>query len=127
MLTVRQTIDWGGLLATGFGIFFSIILGFFVLKIALSALNLATSYGEKDALKKFKDVLTANIKGLAIGLGSLFILNTIFYFLNINTGGSLNVFKRFSEELCKLETCLRNYDNCGNLPAGMSQNPPVCK
>lgn len=114
-MTIRQTIDWEGLLATGFGIFFSIILGFFVLKIALSALNLATSYGDKDALKKFKDVLTSNIKGIAIALGSLFILNTIFFFLEIETG-SFSPLKKFSDEMCKLENCLRDYDTCGTLP-----------
>ncbi len=125
-MIVRQTIDWQGLLATGFGIFFSIILGFFVLKIILSALNLATSYGDKDALKKFKEVLTSNIKGLAIALGSLFILNTIFSFLNITTG-TFSPLKKFSEEMCKLETCLRDYDNCGNLPSGWTGSGRTCK
>jgi hypothetical protein len=117
-MTPRQTINWTDFLTTSFGIFFSIILGFFVLKIVLSALNLATSYGEKDALKKFQETLTAGIKGLAISIGALFILNTVFYFLNINTGTSFNPLAKFSEEICKLETCLRKYESCGSLPAG---------
>jgi hypothetical protein len=123
-MTPRQTINWTVFLETSFGIFFSIILGFFVLKIILSALNLATSYGEKDALKKFQEVLTSSIKGLAIAIGSLFILNTIFFFLNINTGDSFNPLARFGEELCRLETCLRDYENCGNLPSNW---PISCK
>jgi hypothetical protein len=123
-MTPRQTINWTVFLETSFGIFFSIILGFFVLKIILSALNLATSYGEKDALKKFQEVLTSSIKGLAIAIGSLFILNTIFFFLNINTGDSFNPLSRFGEELCRLETCLRDYENCGKLPSNW---PISCK
>lgn len=116
-MTIRQTINWETLITTGFGIFFSIIIGFFVLKIILGGLNLATSYGEKEALKKFKEVLTASIKGLIISIGGFFILNSIFSFLNISTGASFNPITRFSQEMCKLENCLRDYSTCGTLPA----------
>jgi hypothetical protein len=115
---MQQTIDWELLITTGFGIFISIIFGFFLLKIVLGALSLATSYEEKDALKKFQEVLTSSIKGIFIALGALFVLNTLFVFLNINTG-NLNFAKRFAQEMCKLENCLRNYETCGS--------PSVCR
>lgn len=106
------TIKWDVFFTSIFGILFTIVLGFFVLKIILSGLNLATSYGEKDALKKFSEVLSTSIKGLAIALGAWYVLNTIFLFLNISP--IVNPIEKFSEQARILENCLRNYDTCGN-------------
>jgi len=110
-MTPRQTVEWQGFLETTVGIFFSILLGFFVLKLVIGALNLATSYGEKDALKKFKDILTANIKGLLIAVGGFVIVNSIFYFLNI--GRISNPIEKFADEFENLEKCIRDYSSCG--------------
>lgn len=110
-MTQNQVINWNDLLTTTVGIFFSILLGFFVLKLSIGALNLATSYGEKDSLKKFRDILTASIKGLIIALGGLIIVNSIFTFLNIGTIS--NPLEKFSLEAKKFENCIRNYDTCG--------------
>lgn len=108
----RQTINWEVFLASSVGIFFSILLGFFVLKLIIGALNLAVSYGEKDALKKFKEVFTASIKGLIIAVGGFVVLNTIFTFLRI--GQIVNPLERLSTELKNFETCIRDYNKCGN-------------
>lgn len=113
-MTIRQTIDWAALFGNIFGIFFSILIGFFVLKLALSALNLATSYGEKEALKKFRESFTSSIKGLVIAIGAIYVLNTIFFFLNIQPLS--NPLEQFSNQAKILENCLRNYDTCGQLP-----------
>jgi hypothetical protein len=104
-------IVWTTLFTSIFGILFTIVLGFFVLKIILSGLNLATSYGEKDALKKFTEVLSGSIKGLVIALGAWYVLNTIFVFLNIQTIS--NPVTMFAEQACVLENCIRDYGTCG--------------
>jgi hypothetical protein len=109
--TIRQTINWEVFLATSVGIFFSILLGFFVLKLVIGALTLATSYEEKDALKKFKDVFTASIKGLIIAVGGFIVLNTVFTFLRI--GQITNPLEKLATELRNFETCIRDYSRCG--------------
>jgi hypothetical protein len=111
-MTQRQTLNWEVFLATSVGIFFSILLGFFVLKLVIGALTLATSYGEKDALKKFKDVLTSSIKGLLIAVGGFIVMNTIFTFLRI--GQVVNPLEKLSTELRNFEQCIRDYNKCGN-------------
>jgi hypothetical protein len=111
MMIQRQSIEWQTLFQTTVGIFFSILLGFFVLKIAIGALNLATSYGEKDALKKFKEILTSAIKGVVIALGGLIITNTILGILSLNKIS--DPLSAFTDAAQRLETCIRYYSECG--------------
>jgi hypothetical protein len=110
-MTPKQTINWEVFLTSIFGILFTILIGFFILKLVLSGLNLATSYGEKDAYKKFVEVITSSIKGLVIALGAWYVLNTIFVFLNITQ--ITNPLNEFKKQACLMETCIRNYDLCG--------------
>lgn len=110
-MTPKQTINWEVFFTSIFGILFTILIGFFVLKLVLSGLNLATSYGEKDAYKKFVEVLTSSIKGLVIAIGAWYILNTIFLFLNVKQ--ITNPLSEFRKQACILENCVRNYDQCG--------------
>ena len=110
---MKQTIDWTYLLQTGVGIFFSILLGFFVLQLAIAALNLATSYGEKDSLKKFKDTFTSAFKGLIIAVGGVIIVRTIFNYLNISGTGLNDPLSQFSSQMRIFENCIRNYNTCG--------------
>lgn len=118
----RQSIEWQTLFQTTVGIFFSILLGFFVLKIAIGALNLATSYGEKDALKKFKEILTSAIKGVVIALGGLIITNTILGVLKLPKIDS--PLKAFTRAAQRLETCIRAYEKCGTNMYDSTDNNP---
>lgn len=111
-------IDFYNLLSIIFGVFFSLVIGFFVLEIVLVAISLATSYSDPKALENSKQTLTAAIKGFAIAVGGTLLLNTILGFLNI--GIELNPLKDLSCKLMELENCVKNYDTCG------TYMPPDC-
>ena len=107
----RQNIDWTNLLTTSFGIFFSLIIGFFVLQFVLAAITLATDYGNEKALETAKKTLSSAIKGLVISLGSWIVLNSILPALGINTSIT-NPIDTLSTKLRQVETCIRDYSNC---------------
>lgn len=111
-------INFTNLLSVGFGIFFSLVIGFFVLEFVLVAINLATSYSDPKALGKAKETLTAAIKGLIISVGGIILLNTILGFLNVGT--TINPIQNLSCKLQELENCIKKYDTCG------TYTPPEC-
>lgn len=110
--------NFTNLLTAVFGIFFSLVIGFFVLEFVLVAINLATSYSDPKALGKAKETLTAAVKGLIISVFGIILLNSILGFLNIGT--EVNPIKDLSCKLQELENCLRNYSTCGTF------TPPEC-
>ncbi len=101
------------LLTITVGILFSLVWGFFVLQLIITAIGMATEYsGNADTLKKAQQTLTAGIKGVAIALGTIILLNTLLTILGVNLGG-LNPVTYIVGRINALEECLRDYGACG--------------
>lgn len=110
-ITPKQTINWDSLLATSFGIFFSLVIGFFILEFILAALNLATNYEDAKALETAKKTFTSAIKGLVVSLGAFVVLNTILPAIGV-TGSITNPLSVFTTQINKLIGCVRDYSTC---------------
>lgn len=101
------------LINTVVGILFSLVLGFFVLQLIITAIGMATEYsGNADSLKKAQQTLTGGIKGVAVALGTILLLNFILTLLGVNlgTGGPVSY---ITGRINALEACLRDYTKCG--------------
>jgi hypothetical protein len=95
------------------GILFSLVLGFFVLQLIITAITMATEYsGNADTLKKAQQTLTAGIKGIALALVTVILLNTILSILGV-TSVSGNPVTYITGRIQALESCLRDYNTCG--------------
>lgn len=101
------------LINTVVGILFSLVLGFFVLQLIITAIGMATEYsGNADTLKKAQQTLTAGIKGVAVALGAVLLLNFILTILGVNIGAGGPV-AYITGRINALEACLRDYTTCG--------------
>lgn len=110
-ITPRQTINWETIISTSFGIFFSLVLGFFVLQLVLAGIGLATDFGNAKAMKAAKATFESAIKGLVVSLGAWIVLNSILGALGVNfsiTNPAATLAAKFKQ----LENCLRNYASC---------------
>lgn len=110
-ITPKQTINWSVLLSTTFGIFFSLVLGFFILEFILAALNLATNYEDPKALETAKKSFTSAIKGLVVSLGAFIVLNSVLPAIGVTTTVS-NPLSVFTTQINKLIGCIRDYSTC---------------
>lgn len=109
---VIQDINFEYLINSSIGILFSLIIGFFILEIVKIAITLSTEYeGKTDTLKKLNQTVTANIKGVAIALGTALFLNFLLTLLGIEV--IPNPGKYIDESILKLEKCIRSYQECG--------------
>jgi hypothetical protein len=99
------------LLTITVGVLFTLVMGFFVLQLIITAIGMATEYsGNADTLKKAQQTLTAGIKGVAIALGTIILLNTLLTILGVSVGNPVTY---IVERINALESCLKNYKTCG--------------
>lgn len=106
-------MDFSLLINISVGILASLVGGFFILQLILTAIDMATDYaGSSEKLKKAQQTLTSGIKGIVVTLGTILLLNFILYVLGVNlgTGGPVAYIVGRIEAL---EACLRNYEDCG--------------
>ena len=106
------TVPWANYFEIGFGLFFSMLILFFVLEMVIASITLATEKGNAKATEQAYKTFEAGVKGLIISLGAGVVLNSIFIFFGINTNIIANPFEFFGNQINRLETCIRDYGNC---------------
>lgn len=107
-------MDFNLLINVTVGILASLVGGFFILQLILTAISMATDFsGSTDTLKKAQQTLTGGIKGIAVALGTILLLNFILYVLGVGLGEAGPV-AYIVGRIDALEACLRDYAECGN-------------
>ena len=82
------------------------------MQIVLAAISLATGFdSSKKSYEAATKQLTAAIKGLALSLGTFFLLNTILQVLNI-TAPTETITTELGNQFESLIKCLRNFRGC---------------
>lgn len=107
-----MTFDFGLLINIAIGILVTLVGGFFVLQLIITAIGMATEYsGNAEGLKKAQQTLSAGVKGIAVAIGTVLVLNFLLNILGVGgfEGGPVGF---VVEKITNLEECLKNYEAC---------------